>query len=115
GSARPRRPAQDRPRRHLRRGGCWVRGRRRRAHGRVRRPGRPIVSPRRPLDTVPSLKIKLGAVIFSAVAVTVFVFWLCLKAGIWPSVSGIIAGSLALVMVRFLARGMTSPLREMSD
>jgi signal transduction histidine kinase len=73
------------------------------------------VSPRRPLDTVPSLKIKLGAVIFAAVAVTVFVFWLCLKAGVWPSVSGIIAGSLALVMVRFLARGMTSPLREMSD
>jgi signal transduction histidine kinase len=73
------------------------------------------VSPRRPLDTVPSLKIKLGAVIFSAVAVTVFVFWLCLKAGVWPSVSGIIAGSLALVMVRFLARGMTSPMREMSD
>jgi signal transduction histidine kinase len=73
------------------------------------------VSPRRPLDTVRSLKIKLGAVIFSAVAVTVFVYWLCLKAGVWPSVSGIIAGSLALVMVRFLARGMTSPLREMSD
>ena len=36
------------------------------------------MSPRRPLDTVYSLKIKLGAVIFSAVAVTVFVFWLCL-------------------------------------
>jgi signal transduction histidine kinase len=47
--------------------------------------------------------------------VTVFVYWLCLKAGVWPSLSGIIAGSLALVMVRFLARGMTSPLREMSD
>jgi signal transduction histidine kinase len=47
--------------------------------------------------------------------VTVFVYWLCLKAGVWPSVSGIIAGSLALVMVRFLARGMTSPLREMAD
>jgi signal transduction histidine kinase len=73
------------------------------------------VSPRRPLDTVRSLKIKLGAVIFSAVAVTVFVYWLCLKAGVWPSVSGIVAGSVALVMVRFLARGMTSPLREMAD
>jgi signal transduction histidine kinase len=73
------------------------------------------VTPRRPLDTVRSLKIKLGAVIFSAVAVTVFVYWLCIKAGVWPSVSGVIAGSLALVMVRFLARGMTSPLREMSD
>jgi signal transduction histidine kinase len=73
------------------------------------------VTARRPLDTVRSLKVKLGAVIFSAVAVTVFVYWLCIKAGVWPSVSGIIGGSLALVMVRFLARGMTSPLREMSD
>ncbi len=73
------------------------------------------MSRHRPLDTVPSLKIKLGAVIFSAVAVTVFVYWLCIKLGVWPSVSGVIAASLALVMVRFLARGMTSPLREMSD
>jgi signal transduction histidine kinase len=70
---------------------------------------------RRPLDTVPSIKIKLGAVIFAAVVVTVVVFWACIKAGIWPSVSGVIAGALALVMVRFLARGMTSPLREMAE
>ena len=45
-----------------------------------RAPG-PIMS-RRPLDTVSLLKIKLGAVVLSAVAVTVFVFWLCLKAGV---------------------------------
>ncbi|MFN8035334.1 MAG: ATP-binding protein [Acidimicrobiia bacterium] len=69
----------------------------------------------RPLDQLPSLKIKLGAVIFAAVSVTVMVFWLGTKIGIWPSVSGIIAASLALVMVRFLARGMTSPLRDMVD
>ena len=31
----------------------------------------------------------------------------------WPSLSGVIAGSIALVVVWFLARGMTSPLREM--
>ena len=70
-----------------------------------------MTSPRRPLDTVPSLKIKLGAVIFAAVVVTVVVFWACIKVGVWPSISGILAGALALVMVRFLARGMTSPLR----
>ena len=70
---------------------------------------------RPPLDTVPSLKIKLGAVIFAAVGVTVFVFWSGIKLGLWPSVSGIVAAVLALVIVRFLARGMTSPLREMAD
>jgi signal transduction histidine kinase len=71
--------------------------------------------PRRPLDTVPSIKIKLGVVIFAAVGVTVFVFWSGIKLGLWPSVSGIIAAIIALAIVRFLARGMTSPLREMSD
>src|SRR5262249_32598882 len=115
GLARPRRAPQARPRHHPHRARSGIRGRRRRSQCRIEGRGRPSVTPRRPLDTVPSLKIKLGAVIFSAVAVTVFVFWLCLKAGVWPSVSGIVAGSLALVMVRFLARGMTSPLREMSD
>ncbi len=71
--------------------------------------------PRRPLDTVPSIKIKLGVVIFAAVAVTVFVFWSGIKLGLWPSVSGIIAAAMALLIVRFLARGMTSPLREMAE
>jgi len=70
---------------------------------------------RRPLDTVPSLKIKLAAVIFAAVGVTVLVFWAGIKLGLWPSVSGVIAAVVALLLVRFLARGMTSPLREMAD
>jgi signal transduction histidine kinase len=68
----------------------------------------------RPLDDVPSLKLKLGFVIAAAVAVTVFVFWVGIKVGVWPSVSGIIAGVVAMVMVWFLARGMTSPMREMA-
>jgi signal transduction histidine kinase len=70
---------------------------------------------RRPLDTVPSIKIKLAVVIFAAVGVTVLVFWAGIKFGLWPSVSGVIAACLALLIVRFLARGMTSPLREMAD
>src|SRR5256885_2576640 len=67
-----------------------------------------------PLDEVPSIKLKLGFVIAAAVAVTVFVFWVLIKIGVWPSVSGVIAGAIAMVMVRFLSRGLTSPLREMA-
>jgi signal transduction histidine kinase len=67
-----------------------------------------------PLDDVPSIKLKLGFVIAAAVAVTVFVFWVGLKVGLWPSVSGVIAAAVAMAMVWFLARGMTSPLREMA-
>jgi signal transduction histidine kinase len=68
-----------------------------------------------PLDDVPSIKLKLGFVIAVAVAVTVFVFWVGIKVGLWPSVSGVIAAGVAMLIVRFLARGMTSPLREMAD
>ena len=68
-----------------------------------------------PLDDVPSIKLKLGAVIAAAVAVTVFAFWIGLKVGLWPSVSGVVAALVAMLMVRFLARGMTSPLREMAQ
>ena len=75
----------------------------------VRRP------PERPLDPLPTLKLKLSVVILAAVAVTVVVFWAGVRIGVWPSVCGIIAGALALVVVWFLARGMTSPLREMVD
>jgi signal transduction histidine kinase len=67
-----------------------------------------------PLDDVPSIKLKLGFVIAAAVAVTVFVFWLLIKVGVWPSVSGVIAGAVAMVMVWFLSRGMTSPVRQMA-
>jgi signal transduction histidine kinase len=67
-----------------------------------------------PLDDVPSIKLKLGFVIAAAVAMTVFVFWVLIKIGVWPSVSGIIAAAVAMVMVWFLSRGMTSPLREMA-
>jgi len=70
---------------------------------------------RRPLDPVPSIKVKLGAVIFAAVAVTVLVFWAGIKVGLWPSVSGVLAACVALGIVRVLAHGMTSPLREMAE
>ena len=69
--------------------------------------------PERPLDPLPTLKLKLSAVILAAVAVTVVVFWAGIRIGMWPSLSGVIAGFIALVVVWFLSRGMTSPLREM--
>jgi signal transduction histidine kinase len=71
--------------------------------------------PERPLDPLPTLKLKLSVVILAAVAVTVVVFWAGVRIGIWPSVCGIVAGSIALGVVWFLARGMTSPLREMVE
>jgi signal transduction histidine kinase len=71
--------------------------------------------PERPLDPLPSIKIKLSALIVGAVSVTVFVFWFALRVlGLWPSVSGIAAAVVALVLVRFVARGLTTPLREMA-
>jgi signal transduction histidine kinase len=67
-----------------------------------------------PLDDVPSIKLKLGFVIAAGVAVTVFVFWVLVKIGVWPSVSGVLAGAMAMGIVWFLSRGMTSPLRQMA-
>jgi signal transduction histidine kinase len=69
---------------------------------------------RRPLAPLPSIKLKLGFVIAVAVAVTIFVFWVGIKIGIWPSVSGVLAGLVAMGIVWWLSRGMTSPLREMA-
>jgi len=70
---------------------------------------------RRPLDRFGSLKIKLGIVIVAAVGVTVAV----VIVGAWVElpliVSGVIAGLLSLGMIQLLARGMTSPLRDMAS
>ncbi|MFZ4516649.1 MAG: ATP-binding protein [Acidimicrobiia bacterium] len=68
-----------------------------------------------PLDPFPTVKIRISVVIFAAVSVTVFVFWCGTKIGIWPSVSGALAMLAALVMVRFLARGLTTPLRDIAQ
>jgi signal transduction histidine kinase len=69
--------------------------------------------PERPLDPLPTLKLKLSVVILAAVAVTVIVFFIGVKLGLWPSIAGAIAGVVALAVVWVLARGITSPLREM--
>jgi signal transduction histidine kinase len=68
----------------------------------------------RPLDRLPSIKLKLGVVILAAVAVTVVVVTAGEQLGISPVLTGLAAGVLALAMVQFLAHGMTYPLREMA-
>jgi signal transduction histidine kinase len=68
----------------------------------------------RPLDPLASIKTKLGVVIVAAVAVTIVVVTLGVRAGVPVLVLGLLAGALALTMVQFLARGMTYPLRQMA-
>jgi signal transduction histidine kinase len=68
----------------------------------------------RPLDALPSVKIRFGIVIVAAVAVTIAVVVLGVKAGLPLLLCGLAAAVLALGMVQFLARGMTSPLRQMA-
>jgi signal transduction histidine kinase len=69
----------------------------------------------RPLDPLSSIKVKLGVVIVAAVGVTVVVIFGGLRLGILPRYTVPLAVVLALAMVQFLARGMTSPLREMAN
>jgi signal transduction histidine kinase len=68
----------------------------------------------RPLDFLASIKTKLGVVIVAAVAVTIAVVSVGVRAGVSLLLLGVAAGALALAMVQFLARGMTSPLRQMA-
>jgi signal transduction histidine kinase len=67
----------------------------------------------RPLDPLSSIKFKLGVVIVAAVGVTVLVQAVGLRTGLPLWAVGLASGALALGMVQLLARGMTSPLREM--
>jgi signal transduction histidine kinase len=69
----------------------------------------------RPLDPLSSIKFKLGVIIMAAVGVTVLVHSLGVRAGVPLLVVAVASGALALLMVQILARGMTSPLREMAD
>jgi len=69
----------------------------------------------RPLDPLSSIKFKLSVVIVVAVGVTVLVQAVGLRTGLPLVTVGLLSGAVALAMVRLLARGMTSPLREMAD
>jgi signal transduction histidine kinase len=67
----------------------------------------------RPLDPLSSIKFKLGVVIVAAVGVTVLVHSFGLIAEAPLALIGLASAILALGIVQVLARGMTSPLREM--
>ena len=69
----------------------------------------------RPLDRFRSLKMKLGVVIVAAVGVTVVTIVVGVRANVPLKVCGLAAAILSLGMVQVLARGMTSPLRQMAD
>jgi signal transduction histidine kinase len=72
--------------------------------------------PERPLDQLPTLKLKMSVIILAAVAVTVIVFYTCVRIlDLWPSISGVAAGLVALGVVWLLAQGLTVPLREMVE
>jgi signal transduction histidine kinase len=68
----------------------------------------------RPLDPVASIKVKLGVLVAASVTVAVLLSWALLHYGIGPryTLPAAVVGS--LVVTQLLARGMTSPLREMT-
>jgi len=68
----------------------------------------------RPLDRIPSIKVKLGIAVVAAVAVSSIVSYIGFSTGLPIIWRPVIASVIALLMVQLLARGMTSPLREMA-
>jgi signal transduction histidine kinase len=68
----------------------------------------------RPLDRVGSIKLKLGLVIVATVALTVVSLYVGRRAGLSVELRIVVAAAIGLLMVQGLARGMTSPLREMA-
>jgi signal transduction histidine kinase len=69
----------------------------------------------RPLDRITSIKMKIGVVIVAAVLVTVVMMTIGAKLE-WPLLPRAAASiAVSLGMVHFLARGLTSPLRQMAD
>lgn len=69
----------------------------------------------RPLDRLPSIKLKLGVAIVVAVGVSAVVSTVGFRLGVPLWARPLISVALALGIVQVLARGMTSPLREMAD
>lgn len=69
---------------------------------------------RRPLDRLGSIKLKLGVAIVIAVAVSAVVSTVGFRLGVPIWLRPVIAVAIALALVQVLARGMTSPLREMA-
>ena len=68
----------------------------------------------RPLDRFRSIKIKLGVLVAATVTMASFLTWIGLSYHLGPSRTFPLAILVSLVVTQVLARGMTSPLREMT-
>ena len=68
----------------------------------------------RPLDRMGSFKVKLGILVAATVTVAVLLTQLSIRAGVEPLLALPLVVISALVFTQLLARGMTSPLREMT-
>ncbi len=77
-------------------------------------PRRPHLPDVRPLDSFRSLKIKLGVLVAATVTFAVIITWVGLQNHLGPSRTFPLAFVLSLLLTQILARGMTSPLREMT-
>ena len=68
----------------------------------------------RPLDRVRSIKIKLGVLVAATVSLAAFITWVGTNNHLGPTRTLPLAIAISLVVTQLLARGMTSPLREMT-
>jgi signal transduction histidine kinase len=69
----------------------------------------------RPLDRLGSIKVKLGVVIVATVWGTAVLLAIGHRLGLSLPLRATLAALVGLAIVQILARGMTSPLREMAD
>jgi len=69
----------------------------------------------RPLDRFRSIKIKLGILVAATVTFAAFLTWIGLYNHLGPTRTMPLAIVISLVLTQILARGMTSPLREMTS
>ncbi|GAA2725885.1 HAMP domain-containing sensor histidine kinase [Cellulomonas aerilata] len=68
----------------------------------------------RPLDRFRTIKIKLGVLVAATVSMAAFLTWAGLHYHLGPTRTLPLAIVLSLLLTQVLARGMTSPLREMT-
>ena len=69
----------------------------------------------RPLDRFSTIKIKLGVLVTATVTLAAFITWIGLYNALGPSRTLPLAIAVSVLAVQVLARGMTSPLREMTS
>nr|WP_098456259.1 HAMP domain-containing sensor histidine kinase [Sanguibacter antarcticus] len=78
------------------------------------RPLRPHLPDVRPLDRFRSLKIKLAILVVASVTLAAFITWLGLRNTLGPTRTFPLAIIMSMLFTMILAKGMTSPLREMT-